>query len=355
MDGSDSEFVPTPGDMGLGPDDMRTENAANTERRVGDDKKNELAKDFLEQKAGDLKSWVGGEVEKAQEAHRFMFERALEQESEESRREITEAHLQLELENNHSDRVQPTYGDELGKSGKPLSEVHSYLYSYQQMLATNSELVKGSGDTSTLVVENEKLLEPLIQFTEEAIKIKQQLEQMSPDDERIKSLVGRGLDTRDGSILLAAQRTAMSVMGMPNEHATTANHAMYKGSKPKLHEFFGKNLAVCTEYTALTQQFLAFAGAKSKFVSGVFGQKEEGILPIGGHTFIIFAAEQEDGNDRMLIFDPTNPVERSSEDPTVIKLSPYLVPLSDQQWKSYRTNKETLVEYLGVERMYSRV
>ena len=80
------------------------------------------------------------------------------------------------------------------------------------------------------------------------------------------------------------------------------------------------------------------------------------MLPMGGHTFILFSSEREESEEKKFIFDPTNPIRRSSGDPTEIVLSPFIAPLSNQEWESYnKTAKGAMVEYLGVKRVYARV
>src|SRR4030042_5958100 len=213
------------------------------------------------------------------------------------------------------------------------------------MLKSGSDIIKDT-NRNVLSINNEILKDTFLQFSEDIGELTQRLEAINDQDERIKYIQDLGLGIKEYATILSAQRTLFSSLGTPHEHAKQLNETKYKEGRAQLEDFFGGASTTCTEYAALAQQFLSFAGVKSTFISGNMSQEEDGVHSITGHAFLVFSQTDTAGAERKYIFDPTNPIKvKDPEDPTALQFRTFIVPLTTSQYESLNSVDGTLVEF----------
>lgn len=309
----------------------------------------QLGEEFKNSSGRTIQECLSGSLDDSSMAHSFLFGKAASEPDPVARKDIVFAHLALELEHNKKFKVQSVYDDSVGKSGMPLKDVYPGLYHTEQMVPDNSEIAKGH--------QGEKLVIPTAEMADEFVKFADYYLEV------YKAIEGKQLPAdisrEEVAAVMATQRISIEYFGFPNEYSSAKNVAKYITKKAKLTDFKGENSAVCTEFGALAQQMLSFAGAKVRLVSGgpmVIGD-EEGNFDnpnVEGHVFNVLSAKEN--GTKTFIFDPSNALLMQNEsDPTSYVVKPYLAPLSEDAYKTFVSAQDTVINHAGTHRIYSRV
>lgn len=298
------------------------------------------------------KEALSGTLEDSSRFHQFVFGKTIASPDPNMRREISLAHLALTLDNNETLRVVSPYGDQVGKSGQLLRDIYHGLYHTEQIIPDEAELVKGE-QGERLVVSFEDIRGEFGNFTEYYLDMYKLLEgkQLQPNISREQM-----------AAIMATQRIVVEYFGFSNEHSSQRNKAKYgnKDKKVTLADFKGDSSAACTEFTALSQQMLSYAGVRVRLIAGgpMMQADEEGKFPSNpdyeGHVFNII--EGQAGVEAPFIYDSLNPViTRNEADLSNLILKPYLAPMDSEGFKGFLKGNNTVVSYSGTTRMYARV
>ena len=311
----------------------------------------ELKLDFKSENDKDIEDYFSDDIEKSCKVHSYLFEKGVKEDDPDRRRSIHLAHLDLELENHkHTDIVSP-YGDKIGKSGKPICEVFATHFTYDQMLVDGQEIAK-SNIGEKLKIEMEELREVFLEFADHYLEIKQVLAKNNPQEDLNK--------IERMAIIIAADREAKIFFNGMGSHSGEKNKKLYKENKTmSLHDFEGKQNAVCTEYAMLTQQLISFAGLRSKFVSGgpleiANDEGEFDSVPIESHAYNIISLQgNKNEEETTVLFDPSNPaMVKDKTDPSVSRPKTYLAPLTKKQLEEMEDNG-SIIDHEGTKRVYS--
>ncbi|MCK5084764.1 MAG: hypothetical protein KAQ64_03865 [Candidatus Pacebacteria bacterium] len=308
-----------------------------------------LKLDFESEFGENIENCFSDGIEKSCKVHKFIFDEATKESDPEKRKVINLAHLKLESENHLNTKTTSPYGDKIGNSGKPLSETIITDFSYNQMLASGQEILKGSGNEK-LRIDNNEIVDVFQNFSEDFLEITKILNDNHPDvDSKAKERT---------AIMAAVQNQLDEYFGNTNRDAGKNNKKMYKKTKTRnLHDFKGQSSATCTELSMLAQQLVSFAGVKSKFISGGpleinNGENDNSASSDDTHVFNILYFQKEDGESAYL-YDPANPMFIKNEsDQSGITRCKYIAPLTKEQLERMKSQRNINIIHEGTNRVY---
>lgn len=306
---------------------------------------NELEGEFTLSRGKTLKDSLSGGMEDASNAHRFLFDKAVNEQDLVKQQDLVIAHLALDLKYNQSPRLKSLYGENKylempGYDQKVLlKDVFPGFYYIEQMIADGSELIKGESGSGAfkLIISNEKLREEFLSFTALYKKLYHLIRDID---------VPQGLIKREVAGVEACQILTREYFGIVDEHTVTRNEEKYKlDRKAGLDEFKSKDSGVCTEYAAFTHQMLSFAGLQPTFVSAGLT-----LLVSGNHAFEVISPLE---SQNIFIYDPSNPsFVREEQNPLMTRVKPYLVSLNEDQTRGFRNGEDIYFDDEGINRGY---
>lgn len=308
----------------------------------------ELKRDFNEAH-GSLSEFLASEdPEKSRFAHEYLFTKAMEAPPG-KRNQLHLAHLALERQYHKKTKIDSPYGEETGKSGMRKAEIFPMLFSFEQALANDQELIKSSTRDMLLRVDLKDMIPLVLSFVHVYERMKGLLA------EKYKGESVSGIDHHTMVSLLAAQSTVVKYFGYPDKHTESRNRTRYHNRRAKLTDFGKEKSATCTEFSLLAQQLLAFAGIRTTFISGAaaFGDTSENVGFYGAHSFNLITTTQGEKDAQAHIYDASNPLlVNDSQEPSAKKMKLYLAPLTREQRERFESGNDVDIEYGGEYRSY---
>lgn len=353
---ADGSSGPSPAELGISSADLGVQNTLNLQKLSDEGTRvkaltQQLEDEFNADSGRAIKEALAGTLEDSSQFHLFVFNKTVSQPDAVARREMGLAHIALTLDNKEILRTESPYGDQVGKSGYLRRDIEPGLYHVEQMIPDHAELLKGH-QGEKLVVSFEDIKDEFGKFTEHYLDMYKILEgrELQPNISREQM-----------AAIMATQKVVMEYFGLVSEHSAGRNRAKYanENKQAKLADFKGNSSAVCTEYGALSQQLLSYAGIKVRLIAGgpMIQADENGEFDMPefeGHVFIII--EGKSGTETSFIYDPANPVVIKNEyDPSTLAFKPYLAQMGSEDFRDFLKGDNTVVECAGISRMYARV
>jgi hypothetical protein len=110
-----------------------------------------------------------------------------------------------------------------------------------------------------------------------------------------------------------------------------------------IKELKNKNIAACSERSALAHNLLLFLGFNSEIIFGKLNKDES-------HAYIIFSPENTD--EFKILFDPMNPVVFNDGDKDSYAIG--VSKISKEEYENLKDGKEYKFDYSMVKRMYNQ-